>query len=301
MFQNISFTFLCALAFTSWTVLFYLHVVEEHKKSDDYNVEIYTERSHFTDIPQYCQIKSTQTSFISRSYELLVSYGFILVATVVVSKILQFLELEAMTYLQREGGNLLTQVSFPNIRQRPENEVNTTSLVNQIEMPPPYFKDNIELREQLDDLQARCRELLQELRCVKTSRTSDDNDLDFQPSKSSFDSISDISTSTESVDDQNSGGILCKQPAELKSSGLSVVHSHTEVTSASIAQNVFVTHSHIHINFNGPVGISQQNINVGAIRLKNMQKKSEFRQVWGKYLKGPNEIPMLTGINNIFI
>lgn len=42
MFQNISFTFLCALALISWTVLCYLHVVGEQKKSDDYKVEIYS-------------------------------------------------------------------------------------------------------------------------------------------------------------------------------------------------------------------------------------------------------------------
>lgn len=42
MFQNISFSFLCALAFISWSVLCYLHFIEEHQKIDDYNVEIYT-------------------------------------------------------------------------------------------------------------------------------------------------------------------------------------------------------------------------------------------------------------------
>lgn len=42
MFQNISFSFLCALAFISWSVLCYLHFIEEHQKIDDYKVEIYT-------------------------------------------------------------------------------------------------------------------------------------------------------------------------------------------------------------------------------------------------------------------
>lgn len=42
MFQNISFSFLGALAFISWSVLCYLHFIEEHKKHEDYIVEIYT-------------------------------------------------------------------------------------------------------------------------------------------------------------------------------------------------------------------------------------------------------------------
>ncbi|XP_034482051.1 uncharacterized protein LOC117787594 [Drosophila innubila] len=304
MFQNISFTFLCALAFISWTVLCYLHVVEEQKKSDDYKVEIYTERSHFADLPQYCPIKSTEANFISRAYELLLSYGLILATTVVLSKILQLLELEAISYLQREAANLAVQESFPMIGERPEaeNDLKTTGLDNHVEMPPPYLQDNLELREQLDDLQARCRELLQELRAVNSSTTSNDNDLDCNPSKSSL-SSSDMSTSTDNLhyDDENSSVIMWKRPTQISSSGLSVMHSYDEVTSSVTAQNVYVTHSHIHINFNGPVRLSQQNINVGTLRLKDMPKNSEFRQVWGKYLKGPNEIPMLTGINNILM
>ncbi|KAL7731657.1 hypothetical protein ACLKA6_000953 [Drosophila palustris] len=318
MFQNISFTFLCALAFISWTVLCYLHfIAEEQKKSDDYNIEIYTERSHFAnDIPQYCPVKSSQTNFISRAFELLVNYGLILAATVVLSKVLQFLELEAMSYLQREeqAATLLVQDSFPMIAQQPIensnsnwNSSSSTESVNQLELPPSTnLQDNLELREQLDDLEARCRELLQELRTVSitssSATTSNDNDNDeLDNSKQSKSSL----TSTSSTDDEeNSGVILWKQPAEIKTSVLSVAHhSNAELSNCcpAMAQNVYVTHSHIHINFNGSVHLSQQNINVEALHLKSMPKNSEFRQVWGKYLKGPNEIPMLTGINNILM
>lgn len=42
MFQNISFTFLCALAFISWSLLCYLHAIEELPTKSDYVVELYT-------------------------------------------------------------------------------------------------------------------------------------------------------------------------------------------------------------------------------------------------------------------
>lgn len=282
-------------------------------------IDYILERSHFADdIPQYCPVKSNQTNFISRAYELLVSYGLILATTVVLSKVLQFLELEAMIYLQREeqAATLLVPESFPMIEHQPIENSNSnsnwnsnslTESVNQLELPPfTDLQDNLELREQLDDLEARCRDLLQELRAVSitsssatTSNDNDNDDLDnSKPSKSSL-------TSSSSTDDEgNSGVIMWKQPAEIKTSVLSVAqHSNAEVTTCcpAMAQNVYVTHSHIHINFNGSVHLSQQNINVEALRLKSMPKNSEFRQVWGKYLKGPNEIPMLTGINNILM
>ncbi|KAH8369577.1 hypothetical protein KR093_000204 [Drosophila rubida] len=298
MFQNISFPFLSALALISWTVMCYLHFLEEQLKSDDYNIEIYSERSRFSDRPQYCAMKSTQTT-TSRAYDLLVSYGLILAATVALSKLLKFLELETANFLHKESANLPVEPSFPNIAEQAKNEAEKIE-----EIPSEYLQHNLELREQLDDLQARCQELLEELRSGK--RNENNNYEDIVDCNLSNTSLNDSDISLMSTDsnvhsgEDNSGVIMWKQPAEFKSSRISVVQVDSEM-SQPMTQTVYVSHSHIHINFNGPVRLSQQNIHIDRLRHKNRTRNSEFRQVWGKCLQGPNEIPMLTGVHNILM
>ncbi|XP_062131246.1 uncharacterized protein LOC133842232 [Drosophila sulfurigaster albostrigata] len=298
MFQNISFPFLSALAFISWTIMCYFHIIEEQVKSDDYNVEIYTERSRSADRPQYCPINSKPT-IISRACDLVVSYGLILAATVAFSKLLKYLEMDSTIFLEKESANLSVEESFPNIAKKLETETEKNE-----KLSSQYLQHNLELREQLDDLQARCQELLQELRIGKRNGHNNDDALD--DSNPSTTSLKDSDESFMSTDssihncDDNSGVIMWKQPAEFNSSRISVLHSDSEV-SAPMSQNVYVTHSHIHINFNGPVRLSQQNLNINRFRLKELPRNSEFRQVWGNYLKGPNEIPMLTSVHNIIM
>ncbi|KAH8274521.1 hypothetical protein KR044_006104 [Drosophila immigrans] len=297
MFQNISFPFLSALALISWTVLCYLHFVEEHLKSEDYNIEIYTERSRFTDRPQFCPVKSGP-SHTSRAYDLLVSYGVILTATVALSKLLKFLELETANWLRKESANLPVDPSFPNIAKQLEQETEKEE-----GMSSQFLHHNLDLREQLDDLQARCQELLQELRNngkINEMETKNYGDLDdCEPSKSSSHDSETSFMSTDNEED-NSGVIMWKQPADLKSSRISVLQADPDV-GTPLTHNVFVTHSHIHINFNGPIRLSQQNLNIDTLRLRDGARNSEFRQVWGKCLKGPNAIPMLTGIHSILM
>ncbi|KAH8410767.1 hypothetical protein KR222_006898 [Zaprionus bogoriensis] len=297
MFQNISFSFLCALAFISWSVLCYLHVIEEREKFEDYTVEIYTEDSDFGESPQYYPYKSTQPSFMHRGYELLISYGVVLATTVALSKLLQFIELETRAYLQRISENIPPQRSMPH-SQYPEQ-------LKQLEAPPADlpddFQDSKVLRAQLDELQARFRELLEELRAANASTSSPepDNDLAHVPSDLSFGHSSDDSLYPNDSDTD----VLWKQPFRLTSSEISIAPQPTVVVQNPIGQqNVYVTHSHIHINFNGPVHLSRHYVNVEMLRARHRRRESEFLQVWSKYITDTtSERPVLTGYHNFLL
>lgn len=318
MFQNISFSFLCALAFISWSVLCYLHFIEEHQKIDDYNVEIYTgnkcdcsrrtqnkfflisvpENSYFTESPPYYPYVSTHPYLMVRAYELFVGYGIVLVVTVLLSKLLQFIEVETITYLARIGENKskksLSQLQYAEIIDR--KEVNASVLHVQ-----DFCQDNKVLKELLIDLQVRCQELLEELCSANDDKNCGPWEVASDPSKSS---ISNSSCGDLTIQDTDTDmDLLWKQPYNLRSSELSVKQRSSRLGSPSMkqmGQTVYVTHSHIHINFNAPVTLSPPNPNSMA-RSTRLHRGSEFLQVWSKYITDTNERPMLTGFNNFLL
>lgn len=215
---------------------------------------------------------------MSRAYELLISYGVVLATTVALSKVLQIIEVETITYLQRIGESKLEKPLYARIMRN--NELDSS------------VQDNKFLKEQLNDLQIRCQELLDAL-------SSGDEDVSYNEELASHPSNSSLSES--SCDNLNTRdnvmNILCNSNA----SGISATQSSSGIDSPSMRQIVYVTHSHIHINFNAPVTLSHPNINTDMLHSAHVHRGSEFLQVWSKYIKDSNERPMLTGFNNLLL
>lgn len=233
-----------------------------------------------------------------RAYELFVGYGIVLVVTVLLSKLLQFIEVETITYLARIGENKskksLSQLQYAEIIDR--KEVNASVLHVQ-----DFCQDNKVLKELLIDLQVRCQELLEELCSANDDKNCGPWEVASDPSKSS---ISNSSCGDLTIQDTDTDmDLLWKQPYNLRSSELSVKQRSSRLGSPSMkqmGQTVYVTHSHIHINFNAPVTLSPPNPNSMA-RSTRLHRGSEFLQVWSKYITDTNERPMLTGFNNFLL
>ncbi|EDV97367.1 uncharacterized protein LOC6556553 [Drosophila grimshawi] len=285
MFQNISFTFLCALAFISWSVLCYLDANDDQADSStDYNVELYTELPIAVDVPKYCPHNSSQNNFSDRIYEILMSYGIVLLTTVLLSRLLQWLELQACSNRQAdETPPLKINKYVQNLAIEREGEA-VEQRVAKKRRPIIVEQENVELKEQLNDLQTRCRELIRELHAVNSNSMS--TELPCNTSNSSF---------TGSDSDS------CPNDDEPNSIGFPLALSNEEQSLPLAVRNVYVTHSHFHFNFNGSVQLQAQNFNVNVLNQKQLRRRSEFAQVWGTFIKGPTEWPMLPGINNILI
>lgn len=256
-----------------------------------------SEDSYFTESPRYYPYVSTNPYLTIRAYELFVSYGIVLAVTVLLSKFLQFVEIETTTYLARIGENSsqksLTHLQYDEIIGGKEVDVS-------VQRVQEFYQDNKVLKEQLIDLQVRCQELLEELRSVNSCGNWE---LASDPSNSSLsnsfcDNLTIKETDTET-------DLLWNQPRNLTSSDLSVKQCSSRLGSppsmGQMGQTVYVTHSHIHINFNAPVTLSTPNSNISMVRSTRQLRGSEFLQVWSKYITDTNERPMLTGFNNFLL
>lgn len=195
------------------------------------------------------------------------------------SKVLQIIEVETITYLQRIGERKLEQPLYAGIMR--DNQLDSS------------VEDNKLLKEQLNDLQIRCQELLDAL-------SSGDEDFSYNEelaSHSSNSSLSDSSCDNLNTYDKEMN-IVCNSNASRVSA---TQQCASGIDSPSMRQIVYVTHSHIHINFNAPVTLSHPNINTDMLHSARVPRGSEFLQVWSKYIKDSNERPMLTGFNNLLL
>ncbi|XP_017955623.1 uncharacterized protein LOC108650833 [Drosophila navojoa] len=348
MFHNISITFLCALAFISWSLLCYLHAIEDQTHYG-HKVKIFTVKPTYVAESKSCPNDSPEIHFLQITYDLIVNYGIILLVAIAISASAQWLVKTARhciqnvplsNFMSMEDLEYADQEEVEDEKQMEVEEAFSAEVPNKhdwkteqkwqveyklkkaqwhmerqleaekkgamkrnmekkryVEIEPNMerrqnwnleektlaHQENIELREQLNDLQQHCRELLQELRAVNESSRSNSSSSCFSSSEA----------------DDPSSVLMWKQPATMSSSGLSIAQD-TESLS-SMAQKVYVTHSHYHFNFNGPVQLMRQNINLSTLGPQKLLGRSEFLQVWGTFLCGPKERPMLTGINNILM
>lgn len=203
------------------------------------------------------------------------------------------LEMEKLCKMKRGDVEMKRYIEIePNMENTSRNKIEKK--VCETEKSPLAHQENNELREQLNDLQQHCRELLQELRAANSSSSSSS-----QGSVSALGSNSSSSSFSSYESDDPTCVLMWKPPAAVSSSGLSGSQNTESVILPT--QKVYVTHSHYHFNFNGPVHLTKQNINIGTLNPKKALKRSEFLQVWGTFISGPEERPMLTGINNILM
>ncbi|XP_017107523.2 uncharacterized protein [Drosophila bipectinata] len=290
MFENISFLFLCALAFLAWALLCFLHMVEVQRRStSDYRVELYTERPAITFAPH--QVAPDCALMPSGTYEFAKSFGVIFALTFGLSKVLQLAEGHAKRFIKtREAlGPVLVARSIPfdeKQSSRPKTAIERSPDISPVD-------ENAELKQQLQALQAHClemRELLQELRVsssssshkIPTAATNDDEPLDALVSEESdillwrrTDSFAEtISRSSQPLFEDS-------EPRVPKTS-----QCHP-------GQNIYITNSQIHIN--GGVFCTSNPVNVDLCRQASKYncKPSEFLQVFDHFIKGPKERPMI--------
>ncbi|KAH8251484.1 hypothetical protein KR038_006018 [Drosophila bunnanda] len=293
MFENISFLFLCAMALFSWAVLCLQHVVEVQKRAAfDYRVEFYAERPGITFEP-HVVLKPSETSPLSGAFNFTMSFWVILALTFALSKLALLAETQAKNYLKR-------RVSLKQV-----NAVESRSLVQgdpaaEQKLPPSQQKEeavdpvamaeNAALREQLSVLQTHClevRELLHDLRVSRSSSSQESAEFQYEVEvEHSEDSMvvrEETSSTAEAL--TASAQTLYRNPESLTLMTGSSRHSQT----------IYITNSHIHIG--GPVFCSDINFSMELCRQASMyaRKQSEFLQVWGKYITGPKERPMVAG------
>lgn len=219
---------------------------------------------------------------MSRAYELLISYGVVLATTVVLSKVLQVIEVETITYMQKVGESKF---------EKPLKDLQYSGITRDNELDSSA-QDNKMLKEQLNDLQIRCQELLDAL-------SSGDDDISYNGELASHPSNSSLSDASSDILSTYDSDVktLCNS----NSSEISATQSSSGIESPSMRQIVYVTHSHIHINFNAPVTLSHANTSTDMLHSARVHRRSEFLQVWSKYIKDSNERPMLTGFNNLLL
>ncbi|XP_016959312.1 uncharacterized protein LOC108030771 [Drosophila biarmipes] len=280
MFESISFLFLFALAFVAWVLLCFQHVVQTQTRgSSDFRVELYTERPGITFEPQLCHSSSVQGPS-GGAYEFAKSFGVIFAMTLGLSKLLQLAEVQVRSYLKCRDA--LPARSATQAEELAHEQPNPSN--------PFRLNHNEELKEQLSILQSQClvmRELLQELRDSSSSSSygsaeSGKEHQMLQPSEEPIvlwkrsDSIAEVSGSS---------------PAAARSAN------------SQPGQNIFISNSHIHIN--SSFYLTENRVNVDLCRQASMytRKQSEFLQVYGQYITGPKERPMLAGMrcNNILM
>ncbi|KAH8255576.1 hypothetical protein KR038_006523 [Drosophila bunnanda] len=284
MFENISFLFLFAMALTSWAVLCLQHLVELQKHAAFNNpVEFYKERPEITFEP-HASPKPSKPSFISGTFYFALSFWVILAVTFGLSKLLQLIERQAKNYLK--SLETLRPANALEFRPLTEDPVAEQTLIpfqqNKPTLDPVVVEENAALREQLNVLETHClelRELLHELRLSRssTSQSEDDGAVSVNHSKESL--------------------MVGKRTSLMAASPITT-------SSPQSGQNIYITNSHIHIQ--GPVFCSKNSFNLELSRQASMyaRKQSEFVQVWGKYISGPKQRPMIAGsmrCNNILM
>ncbi|EDV40840.2 uncharacterized protein Dana_GF10711 [Drosophila ananassae] len=299
MFENISFLFLCALAFLAWALLCFLHMVEIQRRSaSDYRVELYTEHPAITFAPHQAP---DLNSMPSGTYDFAMSFGVIFAMTFGLSKVLQLAEGHAKSYLKTRDELRPVLVARPISLNEEQNSLPKT--VNE-RCPDPKSPDispvdeNAELKQQLQALQAHClemRELLQELRVSSSfsshtnsntiAITYDDDSLDPLVSE---ESDTQVWRRNDSIAEFISGS---SQPF--------IEDMEPRVPNPSLSQsgqNIYITNSQIHIN--GGVFCTGNPVNVDLCRQASKYncKPSEFLQVFDHFIKGPKERPMIAGI-----
>lgn len=235
------------------------------------------------------------------------SFGVILALTICMSKLLQVAERQAKNYLKgRETLKPAIGVETRSLTgDLPEEQKlllcqqNQVNQLNQATLDPVVVEENADLREQLCILQSHClemRELLHELRLSKSSSSqgsahSGDNLLSVEHSEESMMIWKGADSIAEPMSASSQPRYRNPEPVPLSSG------------TAHPSQNIYITNSHIHIG--GPVFCSEKNASIELCRLASMyaRKQSEFLQVWGKYITGPKERPMIAGMrcNNILL
>ncbi|XP_037720877.1 uncharacterized protein LOC119554160 [Drosophila subpulchrella] len=286
MFESISFLFLFALAFVAWVLLCFQHVVQvQTRGSSDFRVELYTEHPGITFEPQLCHSPSEQSPS-GGAYEFAKSFGVIFAMTLGLSKVLQLAEVQVKSYLKCRDALPSRSASqaeeFAHEQQTP-CQPNPSN--------PSLMDHNEELKEQLSILQSQClvmRDLLQELRNSSSS--------------SSYESV-ECGRETPMPHPSEESIVLWKRSDSITDTVSGSSHAATRSPNSQPGQNIFISHSHIHIN--SSFYLTENRVNVDLCRQASMytRKRSEFYQVYGKYIRGPGERPSVTGMrcNNILL
>ncbi|KAH8356935.1 uncharacterized protein LOC110185086 [Drosophila serrata] len=282
MFKNISFLFLFAMALFSWAVLCLQHAVEIQKRStSDYRVEFYTERPGITFEPH---VFHNPSGTLSGAFDFTMSFWVILALTFGLSKLALLAERQAKYYLKsRQALNLnrdpAAEQKLPPSQQKEETK------------DPAAMEENTALGEQLSVLQTHClemRELLHDLRVSKSCSSQESVEFgDEVAVEHSDEPMMARKGSSTAESESASMQILYRNP-----------ESFTLMTGSSQhSQNIYITNSHIHIG--GPVFCSDTNFSMELCRQASMysRKQSEFLQVWGKYITGPKEGPMIAAMH----
>ncbi|XP_030387524.1 uncharacterized protein LOC115634106 [Scaptodrosophila lebanonensis] len=288
MFESISFLFLFALAFTTWALLCYLHVIEDQKRElEDYNysIELYSEKPAIRRMRHY-QFKDSGPKVESYSFNMVTSFLFIFVATIGASKLLQWLEIQARNYMQLEvvqGTEEMPksnpQEAIADLTKIPMQALEDSRSLTKTD----FIAESVEFKDQLNSLEARCMEMHQLLVDLKHQPTSND-------------SGSQLYLSNDMKDEDVTMTVL-KAPVSLATSAESVKHAPQVTRSQpTITQNVYIANSYIQINV--PTFYTKRDINMNLRRQASMytRKQSEFLQVWGKFIAGPKEQPMAAGM-----
>ncbi|KAH8368451.1 hypothetical protein KR084_011847 [Drosophila pseudotakahashii] len=286
MFESISFLFLFALAFVAWVLLCFQHVVQIQNGSSDFRVELYTEYPGITFEPQLCRSPSEQSPS-GGAYEFAMSFGVIFALTLGMSKLLQLAEVQAKSYLK------CRKALPPGSAAQVEDLADEQQMQCQQNPFEPLLDHNEDLKEQLSILQSQClemRELLQELRISSSS--------------SSYGSAHSEMETTMRLPSEESM-VLWKRTDSIAEtvSGSSHAARITRSASSQPGQNIYINNSHIHIN--GRVYLTENHVNVDLCQQASMytRKRSEFLQVYGNYITGLKERPMISGMrcNNILM
>lgn len=286
MFESISFLFLFALAFVAWVLLCFQHVVQiQTRGSSDFRVELYTEHPGITFEPQLCHSPS-EKSPSGGAYEFAKSFGVIFAMTLGLSKVLQLAEVQVKSYLKCRdalpSGSAFQAEELAHEQQIP-CQPNPSN--------PSLMDHNEELKEQLSVLKSQClvmRDLLQELRNSSSS--------------SSYESA-ESGKETPMPHPSEEPIVLWKRSDSMTETVSGSPHVATRSANSQPGQSIFISHSHIHIN--SSFYLTENRVNVDLCRQASMyaRKRSEFYQVYGKYISGPEERPNVTGMrcNNILL
>ncbi|XP_020810592.1 uncharacterized protein LOC110185920 [Drosophila serrata] len=283
MFENISFLFLFAMALISWAVLCLQHLVEVQKRAaSNYHEEFYRERPEIAFEPRMSH-KPSDPIAVRGVFNFTLSFWVILAVTFGLSKLLQLIERQAKNYLKNlKALQPVNAVECRSLTEYPVAEEN---------QPTPdsvAVEENAALREQLSVLETHClemREIMHELRLSKSST-----------SQSEDEGVVSLNHSEESLMIGKRMSYMAMSPS---------THSLPLINcSSQPGQNIYITNSHIHIR--GPVFCSENRFNLELSRQASMyaRKQSEFIQVFGKYITGSKERPMIAGsmrCNNILM
>ncbi|ALC45098.1 CG7202 [Drosophila busckii] len=237
---------------------------------------------------QYCPHQSPPSSLVNRAFELLINYGLVLIGTIAVTRLLSRLEQQAGLFNQTTSKRPSEMsLDFGRTRQDLPQE--------QPANLPTCVQQSNALTEQLDNLQMRFRELQEIIKQgVSSGSVSSNDDLAMSLSGSVGSSEPSLSDSSSlHCDDDSPDVIMWRQPSSTTSS----------FNRSCLDGKVYVTHSHIHLNFNGPVQLSKTNFNINSQRrVCNFQRsQSEFLQVWKPFIEYPQQQNLLAGFNNMLI